>query len=246
MRAGAGVVKLAAPRCLSGALMPEILESTLFPLSDDGDGIVFRVEELQELTRGVKAAAFGMGAGNTPETQSAVRWLLRHFAGTLILDADGLNALAALGPDLTREAAGPVLLTPHPGEFARLCGRSIPEIQASPVSMAEDFAGARGVTLLLKGPATVITDGNRTLIVDRGCPGMATAGSGDVLSGIAAALCGFLREELPTIAAAAAWLNGRAGELAQRRQGDLAMIASDTVARVPEAFREIRGGMPGR
>ncbi len=240
MRSGAGVVRLAAPRCLCGVLIPQILESTLFPLSDDGNGLVYRAEEAAELTRGVKAAAFGMGAGNTEETRRMAAALLAGFSGTLLLDADGLNALAALGPDCLKDAAGRVVLTPHPGEFSRLCGRSIPEIQQSPIALAEEFAGKHGVTLLLKGPSTLVTDGTHTRIIDRGCAGMATAGSGDVLSGIAAALLARTDDPL-TAAAAAAWINGRAGELAQEKNGDIAMIASDTAEQIPRAVREIRG-----
>ncbi len=243
MRSGAGIVRIAAPRCLSGVLAPAILESTLFPLSDDGNGIAFRLEELEELLRGVRAASFGMGAGNTPEIQKILQFLLGHFSGSLILDADALNALAALGPDCLKDASGRVLLTPHPGEFARLTGKSVPEILEASLPLAEDFAGAHGVTLLLKGPTTIVTDGDETWLTDRGCPGMATAGSGDVLSGIAASLHGWLPAGSLT-AATAAWLNGRAGELAQAKVGDISMIASDTAACLPEAFAELRGTSP--
>jgi NAD(P)H-hydrate epimerase len=171
---------------------------------------------------------------------------LEHFEGTLIIDADGLNALAENrreDPAALRRARGRVLLTPHPGEFARLTGRSIPEIQADSLSLAENFARTEGVTLLLKGPATIITDGTETWLTDRGCPGMATAGSGDVLSGILAALCAWLPEELLRATVAAAWINGRAGELAQEESSDISMTASDTVRALPAVFRLLRNPM---
>ena len=244
MRAGAGVVKAAVPESLCGPLMPLILESTLYPLREGPEGLRFDPEEWRELTGRLRGIAMGMGMENSPAAREGVAFLLREYKGILILDADGLNALAVLlgeNPDILREAAGKVLLTPHPGEFSRLMGRSIPEIQRDSIPLAEDFAREHGVTLLLKGPTTIVTDGRETFLTDRGCPGMATAGSGDVLSGILAAVCaGEGEASLPLRAAAGAWLNGRAGEIAQARMGDVSMTAGDTVQAIPEALREIR------
>ena len=124
MRAGAGIVRLCAPRSLCEKMVPEILEATLFPLEERDGEILFREENFREALRGTKAAAFGMGAGNTEETEKAVRFLLREYEGTLILDADGLNALAAMDCAGLAEAKGKVILTPHPGEFSRLSGKA--------------------------------------------------------------------------------------------------------------------------
>ena len=246
MRAGAGVVKAAAPRSLCPALMPLILESTLFPLTDGEEGIRFLREEWEELIRGLRVIALGMGAGNPEALREGLEFLLREYTGTLILDADGLNCLAQLlreQPALLREAACTTLLTPHVGEFSRLTGRSAAEIQAEGLRLAEEFAREQKTTVLLKGPATLVTDGSVTYFPDRGCPGMATAGSGDVLSGILAAVCAG-PAPLPLAAAAGAWVNGRAGELAQERMGDVSMTAGDTVAALPEAIRELRKAAP--
>ena len=182
-----------------------------------------------------------VGAGLTAETEAAVRWLVRTYEGTLILDADALNALAKAGPDLLLEAKGRTLLTPHLGEFSRLSGLEIDTIRQEPEAIAERFAKDHHTTVLLKGPVTTVTDGTETLRVDRGCPGMATAGSGDVLSGILAAIAGAHPEQpLAAVAAAGAWINGRAGEIAQQRHGDVSMISSDTAGAVEEAIRELR------
>lgn len=241
MRAGAGVTRLCAPKSLCAAIVPQILESTLFPLSERDGSILFREDEFREAVRGTRAAAFGMGAGLTAETEAAVRWLVRTYEGTLILDADALNALAKAGPDLLLEAKGRTLLTPHLGEFSRLSGLEIDTIRQEPEAIAERFAKDHHTTVLLKGPVTTVTDGTETLRVDRGCPGMATAGSGDVLSGILAAIAGAHPEQpLAAVAAAGAWINGRAGEVAQQRHGDVSMIASDTAGAVEEAIRELR------
>ena len=112
------------------------------------------------------------------------------------------------------------------------------KIRNNPIPLAEEFARNHRVTLLLKGPATIVTNGAETILTDRGAPGMATAGSGDVLSGILAATAA-LHPDLPVkAAAAAAWINGRAGEIAQERNGDVSMTAGDTTAAIPAVFHE--------
>ncbi len=239
MRAGAGVVRLCAPRSLCERMMPDILEATLFPLAERNGEMVFREAEFREALRGIRTAAFGMGAGMTEETEKAVSYLLEAYGGTLILDADGLNALAALGPDRLKSAAGNVILTPHVGEFSRLSGRTAEEILRAPVQLAEDFAGKFGAVVLLKGPGTVVTDGKETWIADRGTPGMATAGSGDVLSGILAAVSAAHPQQPAQAAAGAAWINGRAGEIAAERKGEVSMTAGNTIEMIAEATAEL-------
>ena len=240
MRAGAGIVRLCTPETLCEKMIPEILEATLFPLAEENGSMIFREDNFREALQGTRSAAFGMGAGNTKETEKAVSFLLREYEGTLILDADGLNALAAMDCAGLAEAKGKVILTPHPGEFSRLSGKTMEKIRNNPIPLAEEFARKHGVTLLLKGPATIITDGMKTYLTDRGAPGMATGGSGDVLSGILAATAA-AHPDTPTEAAAtAAWINGRAGEIAQEKTGDVSMTAGDTAAALPEVMQEIR------
>ena len=239
MRSGAGIVRLCAPRSLCEKVVPEVLEATLFPLDEQDGQILFREETFREALRGTRTAAFGMGAGNTAETGKAVRYLLQNYEGTLILDADGLNALADMNCEGLAEAKANVILTPHPGEFSRLSGKSMEKIQNNPIPLAEEFARNHGVTVLLKGPATVITDGAQTFLTDRGTPGMATGGSGDVLSGVLAAVAAVHPESPVKAAAAAAWLNGRAGEMAAQKMGEVSMTAGDTAAALPEVFHEI-------
>ena len=237
MRSGAGIVRLCAPRSLCEKMIPEVLEATLFPLDETGGQMVFREETFREALQGTRTAAFGMGAGNTEETEKAVKFLLQEYEGTLILDADGLNALAGLNCEGLETAKGSVILTPHPGEFSRLSGKSMDKIRNNPIPLAEEFARSHRATLLLKGPATIITDGTQTILTDRGATGMATGGSGDVLSGVLAAVAA-VHPDIPVkAAAAAAWINGRAGEIAQERMGDVCMTAGDTAAAIPEAFK---------
>ncbi|MBO5271118.1 MAG: NAD(P)H-hydrate dehydratase, partial [Clostridia bacterium] len=221
MRSGAGVTMVAAPRGLAPVILPAILESTFYPLSEENGALRFCAEELDTLIRRVKALAFGLGIGNGEETRKAVTHLLATMEGVLILDADGLNALARLPRDLLKNSAASVVLTPHPLEFARLAGTTVDAVLADPIGNAKAYAAETGAIVLLKGPTTVVSDGKRVILVDRGCPGMATAGSGDVLSGILAAVSGATAAggangDLLTAVAAAAYLNGRAGEIAEK------------------------------
>ena len=238
MRAGAGVVKLAVPDVLFSVVAPAVLESTVFPLSDNGEEITFSEKELAELTANVKTAAFGMGIGTGEGAAEALEWLLTHFTGRLIVDADGLTLLSRMDREKIRNAACTLILTPHVKEFSRLTGLSVTEIQHSPLPAAEAYAKETGTILLLKGPATIITDGETTCLTDTGCAGMATAGSGDVLSGILAAILGYAPDPLLGTAAAA-WINGKAGELAQQKYGSVSMVAGDTVASIAEAIRGV-------
>ncbi len=238
MRAGAGVVKLAVPDLLWPAVAPAVLESTVFPLKDDGDGIAFDEGQFAELTGNVRTAAFGMGAGTGEGAAHALRWLLERFSSTLIVDADGLTLLSRMDRERIRGAACKLILTPHVKEFSRLPGMDVPEILNAPVASAEAYAKETGAVVLLKGPSTVVTDGEQTRIVDAGCAGMATAGSGDVLSGILAAAAAFIPDRLEA-AATAAWINGKAGELAQARYGSVAMTAGDTAACVRDIVHSL-------
>ena len=237
MRSGAGVVKAAAPDFLADRLSGKVLESTVFPLSSDGECIAFNETEIKELIQGVRSVAFGMGAGRGKGVADTLCYLLENFTGTLIIDADGLNALSRVGAEKLKTAKCKTVLTPHVKEFSRLTGLQIGEILSDPIRHAFDFAKEYASVVLLKGTATVITDGKTVYITDTGCPGMATAGSGDVLSGITAALCGYNKDALT--AAAAAYINGMAGELAQKKTNCISMIASDTVSSIPDAITKL-------
>ena len=247
MRSGAGVVKTAFPASLFPVVAPALLEATAFPLPDNTGQLVFDPDLLAELTNHTAAAAFGMGIGTSAGAEQSLIWLLENAPGRLIIDADGLTLLSRMEDHrmLLRKAAslpalkGPrVVLTPHLKEFSRLTGVSVPEIQADPIPLARAYAADTGSVLLLKGPATIVTDGDRVLLTDAGCPGMATAGSGDVLSGILAALAGWMEDSL-FAAVSAAYINGRAGELAEAETNSVSMIAGDTVRCIPRVITRL-------
>ncbi len=231
MRSGAGVVKIAVPSSIVHDIAGHILESTIFPLSDDG----YVPAQIDELISNVRTVAFGMGIGTADATAHILMHLLTKFEGNLIIDADGLNLLSKLDRGVIRNRKGTTVLTPHLMEFSRLTGLDKNEILSDLVGTAAAYAADTGAVVLLKGPATIITDGDRVYITDRGCAGMATAGSGDVLSGIVAATCSYVNDKCLAVAAAA-YINGAAGEIASSKYGDISMIAGDTVASIPEVI----------
>ncbi len=239
LRCGCGVSILAVPACIAGAVTPYLLESTLAALPDRDGFMAFDAPALEGILRRVRALALGMGWGMGPDNAKILEYVLRHFEGSVVLDADGLNTLAAMDRSILRETKAKLILTPHLREFTRLSGMTKEEVLADPVGAAERFAALTGTVLLLKGPATVVTDGSETWLTDAGCPGMATAGSGDVLTGILAGLLGWLEPNAKT-AALASHLAGRAGEAAQAEKGDISMTAGDTVSKIPQALKALR------
>jgi ADP-dependent NAD(P)H-hydrate dehydratase / NAD(P)H-hydrate epimerase len=226
LRSGVGLCTVATPEdALSDVLghAPELMGVGL-----DGDKPLgpLHLEALLEAAEGKDALVLGPGIARGKKTHLLIAQLLERFPGPVVLDADGLNAVAGR-LDVLRAAQGPLVLTPHPGEMARLCGLSVAEIQANRVAVACDFARAHRVVLVLKGARTVVAspDG-RARINPTGNPGMATGGTGDVLSGVCGAL---LAQGLAPVDAAstAVYAHGLAGDLEQEWRGELGLIASD-------------------
>ena len=235
LRSGCGVSQLILPASIANGVSPYLLESTMFLLPDRDGHALFDEEKLSLALARQKALAVGMGWGKSPENKKILTWILRQLDIPLLIDADGLNTLAELDESLLASYRGQVILTPHVKEFERLSRIPVAEILENPLKAAKEYAKRTGAILLLKGATTIVTDGKTTRLVARGCPGMATAGSGDVLSGILAGLLGYLPPELHTVAFGA-YLAGVAGELAQAEVGSVGMISSDTVQKIPEAL----------
>lgn len=239
LRSGCGVARLAVPELLRQAVLPYLLESTLVTLPDRDGFMQFDVTAVDRALSKAKAAAIGMGWGQGGGNRDILAYILENYAIPLVIDADGLNLLSKIGLHRLHTTRCKPILTPHLLEFERLSGIPRENVLHSPIECARHFARENNVTLLLKGPTTVITDGNTVYLCNRGCPGMATAGSGDVLSGILAGVLGYFDRDIPLAAACGAWINGRAGEIAQEKMGSVGMIASDTVAAIPKAISEI-------
>lgn len=242
LRAGVGVVRLGVPRKIADIVSQNSLEATVFPLSNTKNGYLSpKKSELQSIINGTRCVCVGMGLGQGGKNEELLEYLLTNYDKNLVIDADGLNTLAKMDMQVLKTTKASVVLTPHLKELERLSKIPLDEIEKNPVLHAESFAKKYGVTLLLKGPTTIVTDGENTYLIDTGCPAMATAGSGDVLSGILGALLSS-KEERTVIQSTylGAYINGYAGMVAEREMGDISMVASDTALNVAKAIKEIR------
>jgi ADP-dependent NAD(P)H-hydrate dehydratase len=240
LRGGAGLVQVACPfdvQAIVAAANPCYLTAGLTHRAD-GTFSETGVEELARLAEPADVLAVGPGLGNREDVGFLVRGLLLAVPNKpVVLDADGLNVLAPAKDGLP-ERPGPLVLTPHPGEFARLLGIPTAEVLADREGLAAEFGRRHKLVLLLKGHRTVVTDGQRVYRNDTGNPGMATGGSGDVLTGLVAALIG---QGLPPFEAAAlgAWAHGRAGDLGAAELSQVALTAADLLDYLPRVFREL-------
>ena len=235
LRAGCGVVTLAVPETIAQSVSPYLLESTLLPIPADENGkMTFVPQILDHLLSRYASIALGMGWGSSTSYKEILSYLLQNAHQPLVIDADGLNTLSQMDLKILKETKASLILTPHLMEFSCLSGYSISEIENNPIPYAKDFAKEYGVILLLTGCTTIITDGNVVYLSNRGSAGMATAGSGDVLAGALAGLCGYLEPNALTVAIGA-YLVGIAGELAEGKRGAVSMLASDTVDEIANA-----------
>lgn len=240
LRAGCGVVKLIIPRSVSKYICPQILEQTIEPIdNDEEDHMKFNKGQIEEALKKIKALAIGMGWGQGKDNEKILKYILENYKIPIVIDADGLNTLSKMNLEIIKNSNAQIILTPHLKEFERLTKLDIEKIKQNPIQIAKDFANKYNVILLLKGPTTIITDGKEVYLVKRGCPGMATAGSGDVLSGILVGLLGYNEPNILTISAGA-YLAGMAGEMAQEKYTDISMKSSDTIEFIPKAIKEIR------
>jgi ADP-dependent NAD(P)H-hydrate dehydratase len=237
LRGGAGLVRLAVAEGILPLVAPGTPCCMTAPLPQDEHGRLAESarDDLLALIRANTVTALGPGLGQSDGLRRLLAAVLEQTTAPLVLDADALNNLAH-DPAVLRRHAGPLLLTPHPGEFSRLLGSDIPTVQAHREELAVRFAAEHGVVLVLKGHRTMVTDGGRLYLNTTGNPGMATGGSGDVLTGLLAALTG---AGLETFAAArlGVYLHGLAGDLARDALGETSLIASDLIDFLPRAFQ---------
>ena len=236
LRSGCGVAKIIVPESIAASVAPWLLEATLLPMRDEAGHIIFDKAALDAALSGLAALSVGMGWGKSPENAKILEYILAEKELPLIIDADGLNTLAGMEKSLLKSAKCRVVLTPHPKEFERISGVPVAEVLENPVENAKAFARKYGVILLLKGASTVVTDGEVTYICDRGSAGMATAGSGDVLSGVLTGLLGYM-EYSPLPVALGAYLAGSAGELVAEEYTQIAMTAGDTAKMLPKVWK---------
>lgn len=231
LRAGAGLVTVASAASAIGAIAAHAPELMTVPLEETAAGGIAE-QDVARLVAAKTVIAMGPGLGTEPETVAFVRNLVANLPQPMIIDADALNAIAgAQWPG----AAGPRVLTPHPGEMARLQGHAVEDRLLDAVGYASHF----GVTLLLKGQRTIIADARgQCWINPTGTPAMATGGSGDILTGLLAGLAAQHPARITEAAIAAAWLHGKAGELAAQSIGEMPVIATDLLQFFPQAIRD--------
>ena len=240
LRAGAGLVSVATPNSLVPIIQQQVFEAMCIPAAESIDSTlgIGAEDELLKAAEKMNACAIGPGLSTHYETVQTVKSFIQGASLPLVIDADALNALVGSLDILRKTKAPAAILTPHPGEMARLLGVSSHEVQKDRIGVAVDFAAKYKVTLVLKGAGTVIAlpDG-RVFINSTGNPGMATGGTGDALTGMIGSL---LAQGYPAAQAAClgVYLHGLAGDLAAAEKGEAGMIAGDLIENIPAAIEE--------
>ena len=234
LRSGCGIAKLYVPKSIENSVKPYILESILVPIKDK-DGHMEYDSEFEKLGN-MDSICIGMGMGSSDSYKDIIKYIIDNYNCPIIIDADGLNTLANNKDIKLKEN---VVLTPHLKEFSRLINKDISDIKMHLVEYSMEYAKTNNCILLLKGPTTIITNGIKLYLVNRGTVGMSTAGSGDVLSGILAGVLAYSKNDLLLSVAAGAYINGLAGELGVEEINEISLIARDTIINIPKAISKI-------
>ena len=246
VRAGSGLVTLAAAESIHSILEMKTTETMTAPLPDSGSGHLTNnaFPAIEALLDGKDAVAIGPGLDRRPGTYALVQNLVESVSLPMVIDADGLNALAEDMAVLKRKKSKQIILTPHPGEMSRLLDTSIPDVDAIRISVAQEFARNYGVFLVLKGARTIIASPTGSAAINgSGNPGMATGGMGDVLTGIIVSLLG---------QGYAAWdacclgvfLHGFAADMVAEEKGEIGLNASDVLEKLPYAYNKLLNKHP--
>ena len=236
LRVGAGLVYLLVPSSISEILQIKSCEQIIKTIDSYNlkyNKLIFK--QILGYLDDKNVLAIGPGMGQDPSLNELIGNIINKFDGKIIIDADGLNAVARDKSVLYKKD---IILTPHLKEFSRLIGLSISEINDDRIGIAKDFANKFGIILVLKSEETIVTDGNELYINKLGNPGMATAGSGDALTGIIAGLLPLLGEY--DAARLGVYLHSLAGDLASYNLCEESLIASDIIAYLPKAIRLLR------
>lgn len=229
LRSGLGIAKCVLCKSIYSAFTATLPEAVCIPSEEDGNGHLKGDLDIKSIIEGADALLFGCGIGKSRDTERILKSIIEFSSVPTVIDADGINLMAE-SIELLRKSKAPVILTPHPGEMARLCGKTVKEVEANRVQTARTFAAEFGCTVVLKGADTIIAepDGNITFNLT-GNPGMATGGSGDVLAGMLVSFLaqGFSPEEA---CKTAVYLHGKAGDNAALKTGEISLIPSDIIA----------------
>lgn len=240
-RSGAGLVCIAAPRCINEILEMKTCEVMTLPVDDRKGGFSKRAsKKVLEMAQKSDFTAFGMGAGKTKGVQSVLKTLARDLEKPLLIDADGLNILSE-NMHFLRLRKGLTVVTPHFMEMQRLTGLNLDYISENTKKVCVEFASDYNVITVLKGADTVVSspDGRFYVNTGSGNPGMATGGSGDVLNGITAAFCAKSADPFLSVCAAV-YIHGLAGDMACKKYGEDSMCAADIINMLPKAIKSIK------
>lgn len=240
LKSGAGLVTIGTPRSCQPVVAREMAELMTEPLDETPvwSPAEQAADRVLELAAGKDAVLIGPGISTHESTARLLFSILPRIEAPMVLDADALNILAG-NPSVLKSLKPPVVLTPHPGEFARLIGKSTADVLKGKLELAPAFAREHDVILILKGyrTLTALPDG-RVFVNSTGNPGMATGGSGDVLSGILAAMAAG-EPDLPAAAVAAVFLHGRSGDLAASKVGEKSLVAGNIITHLPDAIQTL-------
>lgn len=249
LRAGAGLVTIGVPETLANVYQSRVMEEMVLPLPDNGNGSL-SVEAAKEIlgfiSRGADVLAIGPGIGISSDITKIMRELIAKSTAPMVIDADGINSIHG-DAGIFRKAKSPVILTPHAGEMTRLMKRDDQDgsaesaaIEADRVAISLSYSKKTGTYLVLKGAPTVIAEpGGKVFINTTGNPGMATAGAGDVLTGMVAAFLGQQANPLDA-SVLGTYLHGLAGDIAASQKGMHSMIATDIIEHLPNAFAALK------
>ena len=237
MRVGTGLVTLGIPASLNPIMENKLTEAMTYPLPETSYGTLGDVSlpAIWEILDGKKAIVIGPGISVSDETFLLIKDLIKENSLPMVVDADGIT-LIAKEPEILLKSPNPIILTPHPGEMARLLNSSTLDVQKNRIKVAQNFAKKYNVVLVLKGARTVIaTPDGYTFINPTGNPGMASGGTGDVLTGM---IGGFLAQGFSPKDAAVAgvYLHGLAGDIAAKKIGEIPLIATDIIDNIGEAI----------
>jgi len=243
MRSGAGSVRLGIPKGINNAIIkikPEEVMTLPLPETKSGSLSGKAFDKIKVFVKKFDILVIGPGLSQDKATQALTRRIISVIDKPMIIDADGLNALAGHLNILRKPKANnrSLILTPHPGEMARLLGITVNIVQKNRKDIACKFSRCHKLTLILKGHNTIVSDAKGKIYINRtGNPGMSSAGSGDVLTGMISA---FLGQGLDSFSSAkyAVYLHGLAGDLAAKEKTQISLIASDIIAKIPEAIKK--------
>jgi NAD(P)H-hydrate epimerase len=242
LRAGAGLATVATAKSALATVAgfrPEVMTEPL-PETEAGTISASAAGQIQELAKGKSVLAIGPGISRFPETVGLVRALVGKSDIPIVLDADGLNAFEGKTDELSGKGRL-LVITPHPGEMARLAGCSIAEVQKDRLNTARKFAREHDLIVVLKGYRTLVVQPDGEAWVNTtGNPGMSTGGTGDILTGMVAAMIAQNPQNAMLAVCAAVYLHGLAGDVMRESLGEHSMVATDLLRGLPEAFRRGR------